>query len=32
MSEPIELSAAVEGVEQGIPEKEESPPPIEAGQ
>ncbi|XP_015417292.1 PREDICTED: eukaryotic translation initiation factor 5B [Myotis davidii] len=28
-SEPIELSAAVEVVEQGVPEKEESPPPVE---
>lgn len=32
VSEPIELSAAVEVVEQGVPEKEESPPPVEPGQ
>uniref|UniRef100_G1M3U3 Eukaryotic translation initiation factor 5B n=1 Tax=Ailuropoda melanoleuca TaxID=9646 RepID=G1M3U3_AILME len=29
VSEPIELSAAVEVVEQGVPEKEETPPPVE---
>ncbi|XP_026984623.1 eukaryotic translation initiation factor 5B isoform X2 [Sagmatias obliquidens] len=27
--EPMELSAAVEVVEQGVPEKEETPPPVE---
>lgn len=32
VSEPIELSAAVEVVEQGVPEKEETPPPVEPGQ
>lgn len=32
VSEPIELSAAVEAVEQGVPEKEETPPPVEPGQ
>lgn len=30
--EPMELSAAVEVVEQGVPEKEETPPPVEPGQ
>uniref|UniRef100_A0A667G2S1 Eukaryotic translation initiation factor 5B n=1 Tax=Lynx canadensis TaxID=61383 RepID=A0A667G2S1_LYNCA len=29
VSEPIELNAAVEVVEQGVPEKEETPPPVE---
>ncbi|XP_066123952.1 eukaryotic translation initiation factor 5B isoform X1 [Saccopteryx bilineata] len=29
VSEPVEISAAVEAVEQGVPEKEESPPPVE---
>lgn len=32
VSEPIELSTAVEDVEQGVPEKEETPPPVEQGQ
>ena len=29
VSEPVELSAAAEVVEQGLPEKEETPPPVE---
>lgn len=29
VSEPIELSAVGEAVEQGVPEKEESPPPVD---
>lgn len=32
VSEPIELSAVGEAVEQGVPEKEESPPPVDPGQ
>lgn len=32
VSEPVELSAAAEVVEQGLPEKEETPPPVEPGQ
>lgn len=32
VSEPVDLSAAVEAVEQGVPEKEETPPPVEPGQ
>ena len=32
VSEPVELSAAAEVVEQGLPEKAATPPPVEPGQ